>query len=94
VRSPRLVALEIDSSQSGRSSSLVHLKRQHSPPIWCEEPPGEGGTDGVSKTMRRHSRGDSQHRVAMALSRGISDKREREFGWPRTSCVEVHYSSD
>jgi len=54
----------------GTSSSLSHLNRQVSPPK-------EGGCDsGVegrsSKTTRRHSEVDSQHRVAMAFSRGMS----------------------
>jgi len=81
----RLVAFEIASSQSAISSSLLHLKRQHSPPIRCEGPPGEGGDVGVSKTMRRHSVGDSQQRVATALSSGISANRDKEGGCPKVS---------
>jgi hypothetical protein len=81
----RFVAFEIASSQSETSSSLLHLKRQLSPPIGCEVPPGEGGEEGVSKTMRRHSVGDSQQRVATASSSGISANRDKEGGCPRVS---------
>ena len=79
------MAFETASSQSEMSSSLLHLKRQLSPPIWCEVPPGEGGEEGVSKTTRRHSVRDSQLRVATAFSKGISAKRDNKVGCPRIS---------
>lgn len=63
----------IAASHNGISSSLSHLNRQVSPPVivveaaFCEE---AGGCP--SKTTKRHSRGDSQHRVAAVFSNGIS----------------------
>jgi len=82
------VAFEMASSHANTSPSLSHLNLHTSPPeMLCSIPPAGGAGPGPSKTTSRHSYGDSQHRVATALSSGTSANNPNWLD----SGFEVHY---